>query len=60
MSADQDKGYTDKNLVCIDCKQPFVFSAGEQEYFVQKGYSERRRCKPCADKKKAAREAGGR
>lgn len=59
MSADQDKSYTDKTLVCCDCKQPFVFTAGEQEWFASRGYTDRKRCKPCADKKKAAKEAKG-
>jgi hypothetical protein len=59
MSADTPKNFVDKNIICVDCKQSFVFSAGEQEFFAQKGYSDRKRCKPCADKKKAAKETKG-
>lgn len=38
----------DKVLNCRDCNQPFVFSAGEQSFFVQKGLqNEPKRCPNC-------------
>ncbi|MBM3946428.1 MAG: zinc-binding protein [SAR202 cluster bacterium] len=38
----------DKNLTCRDCGQTFVFTAGEQEFFQQKGYTnEPQRCPSC-------------
>ncbi|MFB3816333.1 MAG: zinc-ribbon domain containing protein [Candidatus Methylomirabilales bacterium] len=47
--------YQDKSLTCVDCGQPFVFTAGEQEFFAQKGFQNPpKRCKPC----KAAKRAG--
>ncbi len=40
--------YEDKTLVCSDCKNEFTFTAGEQEFFSQKGFiAEPKRCKPC-------------
>jgi len=30
--------FTDKNLVCKDCGENFVFTAGEQEFFAEKGF----------------------
>ena len=30
--------YQDKTLVCRDCGQEFVFTAGEQEFFAEKGF----------------------
>jgi len=44
--------YTDKVLVCIDCGEEFVFSAGEQLFFADKGLrNDPKRCKPCKLKK---------
>ena len=29
--------YTDKEIICKDCGNGFVFTAGEQEFYAQKG-----------------------
>jgi CxxC-x17-CxxC domain-containing protein len=50
---------TDQTLVCNDCGAEFVFSASEQEFFQQKGFSAPGRCKPCRDAAKAAKGQGG-
>lgn len=50
---------TDQTLVCSDCSAEFVFSASEQEFFQSKGFSAPRRCKPCRDAVKAAKNSGG-
>lgn len=48
--------YEDKTLVCKDCGQEFVFTAGEQEFYDSKGFeNEPQRCKECRDKKKKSR-----
>ncbi len=48
--------YKDKTLVCKDCGAEFVFTAGEQEFYAQKGFTnEPQRCKACRDAKKAQR-----
>ena len=40
--------YADKTLTCRDCNQPFVFTAGEQEFYAQKGFTnEPTRCGDC-------------
>ena len=40
--------YTDKPLTCRDCGQSFVFTAGEQEFFASKGFTnEPGRCTEC-------------
>ncbi len=45
--------YQDKTLVCKDCGKEFVFTAGEQEFFAEKGFTnEPQRCKECRDAKK--------
>ena len=51
--------YTDKTLVCKDCGQEFVFSAGEQEFYAEKGFEhEPQRCRDCRAKFKASRGEG--
>lgn len=46
--------YQDKVLVCKDCGREFVFTAGEQEFYAQKGFkNEPTRCKECRDQRKA-------
>ena len=40
--------YEDKTLVCKDCGAEFVFTAGEQEFYAEKGLAnEPTRCKDC-------------
>ncbi|HEY8344510.1 MAG TPA: zinc-ribbon domain containing protein [Bacillota bacterium] len=40
--------YEDKTLVCKDCKQEFTFTAGEQEFYAEKGFeNEPSRCPSC-------------
>ena len=51
--------YTDKILVCADCGQQFVFTASEQDFYAQRGFSEPERCGPCRIARKAARPEGG-
>lgn len=48
--------YQDKTLICRDCGAEFVFSAGEQEFYAEKGFqNEPVRCKACRDAKKNSR-----
>jgi CxxC-x17-CxxC domain-containing protein len=45
--------YQDKTLVCKECGDEFVFTAGEQEFYAEKGFvNEPQRCKACRDKRK--------
>ena len=47
--------YQDKTLVCKDCGAEFVFTAGEQEFYAEKGFQhEPQRCKTCRAAKKNA------
>lgn len=45
----------DKTLICKDCGKEFTFTAGEQEFYAEKGFSEPVRCKECRDAAKAKR-----
>ncbi len=51
--------YADKVLQCRDCGNEFVFSAGEQEFYATRGFSEPTRCSECRAARKAQRDAGG-
>ena len=52
--------YEDKTLVCKDCGAEFVFTAGEQEFYAEKGFqNEPTRCKACRAARKASRPAAG-
>lgn len=48
--------FEDKVLVCKDCGVEFVFSAGEQEFYAEKGFqNEPIRCKGCRNNRKSQR-----
>jgi len=51
--------YNDKNLTCADCGQEFVFTASEQDFYAQRGFTEPRRCASCRASRKAARNSDG-
>ena len=47
--------YEDKTLICKDCGKEFVFTAGEQEFYAEKGFvNEPLRCKECRIARKNA------
>ena len=47
--------YEDKTLVCKECGKEFVFTAGEQEFYAERGFqNEPQRCKSCRDARKNA------
>ncbi len=50
--------FADKVLQCRDCGNEFVFSAGEQEFYATRGFSEPTRCPPCRAARKASRDSG--
>ena len=52
--------YEDKTLVCKDCGNEFIFSAGEQAFYAEKGFqNEPTRCRDCRMARKATRPAAG-
>jgi len=45
--------YADKTITCRDCGTDFVFTAGEQEFYAQKGFTnEPTRCPSCRQQRK--------
>ena len=52
--------YADKTLACRDCGQAFTFTAGEQDFFAARGFTnEPSRCPDCRAARKAGRDADG-
>ncbi len=50
----------DKILTCRDCGQQFVFTAGEQEFYAEKGFTNQpSRCPSCRSARKSQRDGGG-
>ena len=45
--------FSDKEIVCEECSQAFIFTAGEQEFFSSKGLQNLpRRCNVCRQRRK--------
>ena len=52
--------FSDITLTCKDCGNPFVFTAGEQEFYAQRGFTESpKRCATCRSRRKAQRSGEG-
>ena len=50
----------DKTIQCVDCSTNFTFSAGEQEFYNTKGFTnEPKRCPECRRANKAKRNDSG-
>ena len=51
--------YQDKTSTCQDCGQSFIFSADDQRYHAEKGYTnEPKRCPSCRQSRRASRDGG--
>lgn len=51
--------FEDKTLVCKDCGEEFVFTAGEQQFYADHGFQNQPlRCKKCRDARKAKANGG--
>jgi CxxC-x17-CxxC domain-containing protein len=48
----------DVTLTCRDCGQGFTFTAGEQDFYASRGFSEPTRCPDCRAARRAERERG--
>jgi hypothetical protein len=51
--------FEDKSIRCADCSTTFTFTAGEQEFFATKGFTnEPKRCPQCRRAKKQQSGSG--
>ncbi len=52
--------YEDRTLSCMECNQSFTFSADDQAYHAEKGYTnEPKRCPTCRQAKRTQRNSDG-
>lgn len=52
--------YTDESLSCVDCRSTFTFTSNEQEFYAQKGFTNKpSRCPDCRAARKASGAGGG-
>lgn len=49
----------DQQLTCADCGQEFTFTAEDQAFFRERGYSAPKRCKACRQARKNEQGGGG-
>jgi CxxC-x17-CxxC domain-containing protein len=48
--------FTDRTLQCVECGEDFTFTAGEQEFYQDKGFkNEPKRCPACRKDRKSMR-----
>ena len=53
-----EEEFVDETLVCKECGNEFVFTAGEQKFYKEKGFMNKpKSCKACRDAKKNAGRA---
>ena len=46
--------YEDKTLICQECGKEFIWTAGEQQFYAEKGFTnEPKRCSECREKRKS-------
>ena len=50
---------SDKTLNCRDCGQEYTFTAGEQAFYLERGFSEPQRCPACRAARKSQRSSSG-
>jgi CxxC-x17-CxxC domain-containing protein len=52
--------YADQTIACRDCGDEFVFTAGEQNFYAEKGFTNRpSRCPSCRAANKSRRDSSG-
>lgn len=49
---------SDRTVTCRDCGNAFVFTAGEQAFYTERGFSEPQRCPTCRAARKSQRNGG--
>jgi len=50
--------YQDKTIKCVDCGTEFQFTARDQAFYAEQGFTnEPKRCRECRNKRKAEKQA---
>lgn len=50
--------YQDKSLTCVECSTAFTYTADDQSFHAQKGYTEPKRCPSCRASRRASTGGG--
>ena len=48
-----DSFTADVEIICADCRTPFLFSIGEQRFYAERGYRHPKRCRTCRQERAA-------
>jgi CxxC-x17-CxxC domain-containing protein len=62
MHGKQREGFgelSDRTITCRDCGQAFTFTAGEQAFYAERGYTDPQRCASCRAARKSQRSDSG-
>ncbi len=51
--------FKDKTILCVECGDQFIFTAGEQSYYYQKGLAVPKRCHSCRMYRRLILNKGG-
>ena len=49
----------DRTLVCRDCGNEFIFTAGEQQFYAERGFVQPSRCQSCRANRRTERVGAG-
>lgn len=55
---DSKKEIKDLTLPCVDCKNPFIFTEGEQKFYQDRGLASPKRCATCRLKRRNTPRTG--
>lgn len=55
---DKKQKLQDLTVQCVDCKNPFLFTAGEQQFYQDRGLAVPKRCPTCRLKRRNAPRTG--
>lgn len=46
------KDLRDREIICVDCGSSFIWNREEQAFYISKGLTSPKRCKPCRERRK--------
>ena len=52
--------YQDREIVCLDCHQPFTWTGPEQEFYAERKFETPKRCRKCRKERKHAHQNAAR
>lgn len=50
--------YQDREIVCLDCHEPFTWTGPEQEFYADRKFETPKRCRECRRDRKKMRQMG--